>query len=252
MIRTGVMTMTIPSIIGRLLEELSWTGKQIVSYRGGGRGFENVLSTEVLQALYFLPRSAFLARVVRAFRGGSPATHTEFQAEAEQADFVVLPGGGMYLHGDNIPKVEVQPDAIITTPSVYCLVEAKRIRSSSFQRRQLAREFLMAHQFAAKRRPMLALLLSSPPPVRVQGRGRLSIRDAIATALPEVFSPGSDLTTWESRIEETVVWLTWAELAEQIRLAQASFTSGNPSVDAAIERITSSLLKSIQWHDEVA
>ena len=244
--------MTIPSIIGRLLEELSWTGKQIISYRGGGRGFENVLSTEVLQALHFLPRSTFLTAVVRAFHDGSPATRAAFEAEAEEADFLVLPGGGMYLQTENMPKVEVQPDALITTPSVYCLVEAKRIRSSSFQPRQLAREFVMAQQFAGERRPMLAPLLSAPPPVRVQGRGRLSIRDAIVTALPQIFCPGSDLTTWKARIDETVAWLTWAELAEQMRLAQQKFTSADPSVDAGgINRITGSLLKSIEWHDEV-
>jgi hypothetical protein len=243
--------MTIPSIIGRLLEELSWTGKQIISYRGGGRGFENVLATEVLQALYFLPRSTFLATTARALHDGSLATRSAFAAEAEEAEFLVLPGGGMYLEAANIPKVEVQPDAIITTPRVYCLVEAKRIRSSSFQPRQLAREFLMAHQFAGKRRPLLVLLLSSPPPVRVQGRGRLSIRDSIVAALPEVFSTGTDFTGWVSRIEDTVCWLTWAELAQQIRLTQTSFTSGNPSVDAMVKRITDSLLKSIEWHDEV-
>lgn len=245
------MSTTIRSIIGRLLEELSWSGPQIVSYRGGGRGFENVLSTEVLQALYFLPRSAFLGSVIRAFNGGSSTTRMAFESEAEEADFLVLPGGGMHLHAENIPKVEVQPDAIITTPNVYCLVEAKRIRSSSFQPRQLAREFLMAHQFAGERRPMLALLLSGPPPVRVQGHGRLSIHEAIVTALPQVFCVGADFSSWESRIEETVFWLAWAELAEQIRLAQSRITFADQSVAAAIKRITSSLLKSIEWHDAV-
>src|SRR5439155_26007635 len=87
--------------------------------------------------------------------------------------------------------------------------------------------------------------------VRVQGRGRLSVRDAIVTALPEIFYPGSDLTTWKARIDGTVAWLTWAELAEQIRRAQREFTSADPSVDAAINRITGSLLTSIEWHDEV-
>src|SRR5438094_10643398 len=98
------MNVKIPSIIGRLLEELSWTGKQITSYRGGGRGFENVLSTEVLQALHFLPRSTFLAAVVRAFHDGSPATRAAFGAEAEEAEFLVLPGGGMDLGTENMPR----------------------------------------------------------------------------------------------------------------------------------------------------
>ncbi len=137
----------IPSIIGRLLEELSWTGSLITKYRGGGRGFENVLSTEVLQALDFLPRTAFLGSV--ALHDGAAASRQALRDEAEQADFLVLPGE-MWLQAEDIPKVQIQPDAIISTPHVYCLVEAKRIRSSSFQPRQLAREFVMAAASIAK------------------------------------------------------------------------------------------------------
>lgn len=48
------------TVLGRLLEELSWDGNTIKAYRYGGRGFENVLTAEVFQALYFLPRQAFL------------------------------------------------------------------------------------------------------------------------------------------------------------------------------------------------
>jgi hypothetical protein len=160
------MSLTIPSIIGRLLEELSSTGKQIVSYRGGGRGFENVLSAEVLQALYFLPGSTFLAAFVGALHDGSPGNRTAFEAEAEQADSCSARRTD-YLQAATIPKVQVQPDAIITTPRVYCLIEAKRIRVSSFQPHQLARELLLAHQLAGEQRPMLILLLSEPPPVRM-------------------------------------------------------------------------------------
>ncbi|MBE9020222.1 hypothetical protein IQ272_29640 [Chroococcidiopsidales cyanobacterium LEGE 13417] len=42
------------SVLGRLLEELSWVGSTIGSYRTGGRGLENVLTAEVFQALDFL------------------------------------------------------------------------------------------------------------------------------------------------------------------------------------------------------
>ncbi len=241
-------TSTIPSIIGRLLEELSWTGRLITKYRGGGRGFENVLSTEVLQALDFLPRAAFLGSVVGALHDGAAASRQALRNEAEEADFLVLPGE-MYLQAVDIPKVEIQPDAIITTSHVYCLVETKRIRSSSFQPRQLAREFVMAQRLAAGRHPLLLLLLSSPPPVRVQGRGKLSIRDAILCALPEVFSAGSDTSGLESLIEDTVCWLTWAEVAAQIEAAKQAFASGGSSVDAAVTRLADSVLKSVRWHD---
>jgi hypothetical protein len=50
------------SFIGRLLEEISWQGAQIKGYRGGGVGFENVLTIEIFQALDFLPPLSFLAR----------------------------------------------------------------------------------------------------------------------------------------------------------------------------------------------
>jgi len=243
----STLTPAIPSIIGRLLEELSWTGRLITKYRGGGRGFENVLSAEVLQALDFLPRAAFLGSVVEALHDGAATARQMLKDEAEKAEFLVLPGE-MYLQAEDIPKVEIQPDAIITTPNVYCLVEAKRIRSSSFQPRQLAREFVMARRHADGRHPLLLLLLSSPPPVRVQGRRKLSIRDAILTALPEVFHVGRDISALESLIEETVCWLTWAELAEQIQVAKRSFGSGAPSVDAAVIRLADSVMKSVRWH----
>lgn len=242
----STFTPAIPSIIGRLLEELSWTGRLITKYRGGGRGFENVLSAEVLQALDFLPRARFLGSVIGALHDGAATARQALRDEAEKAEFLVLPGE-MHLQAEDIPKVEIQPDAIITTPKVYCLVEAKRIRSSSFQPRQLAREFVMARRHADGRHPLLLLLLSSPPPVRVQGRGKLSVRDAILAALPDVFHAGSDISALEPLIEETVCWLTWAELAEQIEAAKRSFRSGE-SVDAAVVRLADSVLKSVLWH----
>lgn len=57
------------SALGRLLEELSWVGSSIRGYRSGGRGYENVLTAEVLGALDFMPRSAFLGAVIAAAHG---------------------------------------------------------------------------------------------------------------------------------------------------------------------------------------
>lgn len=237
----------IPSVIGRLIEELSWAGSTIKDLRGGGRGYENVLSAEVLQALDFLPRREFLGSLVDALNGGDSETRHSLRNEVEDANFLVLPGE-MHLQGDRIPKVEVQPDAIIKTPHVRCLVEAKRIRSSQFQPRQLAREFVMAHRDADGRRPMLLLLISNPPPVKVQKRGKLSIRDAIVAALPEVFQPGTDLSEWTELIDTTVSWITWNQLAKVVEAAAARFSSGSPSVDASVRRVANGILQSISWH----
>jgi hypothetical protein len=57
------------SVLGRLLEEISWEGARVRGYRDGGRGRENVLTAEVLGALSYLPRSTFLAAVFRAAHG---------------------------------------------------------------------------------------------------------------------------------------------------------------------------------------
>ena len=56
---------------------------------------------------------------------------------------------------------------------------------SSFQASQLARELALSYQHAAGRMPALVLILKSPPPVRVRGRGRFEIRDAIEPELPK-------------------------------------------------------------------
>jgi len=62
-----------PSPIGRLLEEISWEGNAR-KYRQGGKGFENVLTAEVFQALDFLPRSSFLGRIIATLEGGDSET----------------------------------------------------------------------------------------------------------------------------------------------------------------------------------
>ena len=61
------------SVIGRLLEEISWEGSRVKQYREGGRGMENVLTAEVLLPLTYLPRAPFLAPVLRSAHGASAA-----------------------------------------------------------------------------------------------------------------------------------------------------------------------------------
>ena len=61
------------SVLGRLLEEISWEGSSVSRYRDGGRGRENVLTAEVLAALDFLPRRAFLGAVLGNALGADEA-----------------------------------------------------------------------------------------------------------------------------------------------------------------------------------
>lgn len=237
------------SVIGRLLEEISWTGSQVTAYRGGGRGFENVLTAEVFQALDFLPRTSFLGEVIDCAHG-SAAGRAILRQEIENAEFLLLPGE-MHLTGENIPKVEVQPDVILSTANVYCLVEAKRLRQSSFQWLQLAREFLMAHSSAEGRIPLLLLVLNAPPPVHVQGHGRQSLAAAIIAGLPEVISLPGTTSTWYEKIDQTVTWITWHEIADVVRRQLQIIDGADSSVAATIKRLAESITGSIEWHDHV-
>lgn len=68
------------SIVGKLLEEISW--EKARDYRAGGQGRENVLTAEVLVGLDFLPRTHFLGEVIRAAHGAEKARN-QLAAEAE-------------------------------------------------------------------------------------------------------------------------------------------------------------------------
>ncbi|CAN5706140.1 hypothetical protein BH24ACI5_BH24ACI5_25970 [soil metagenome] len=71
---------------------------------------------------------------------GAPEAVETLASEIENANITLLPGG-LFLSNKPNPIFSVQPDAIIESPTVHCLVEAKRIRpGAKFQREQLARD----------------------------------------------------------------------------------------------------------------
>jgi len=155
------------SVLGRLLDEISWEERNVKRYRQGGRGMENVLSAEVLQALGLLPRGAFLGAVLRGAHGADDA-RARVVAEVEElavtalGDHVVLADGG----------VVVQPDGWLSGPGTLTLIEAKGPKGSPFSPDQLSREYRALNQMAASRVPVMLLVLPTPPPVCVKGRGR--------------------------------------------------------------------------------
>lgn len=236
------------SVLGRLLEELSWVGPQIRRYRQGGRGYENVLTAEALQALDFLPRRAFLGQVIRDSRGADE-TRLLLADEIESATTTLLPDE--LSLGRPEDSVGVQPDALIEGPGVFVLLEAKRIRSSSFQPEQLARELLCTLEEAGDRRPLLWLLLGEEPPVRVEGHGRLSIVDAIGLALPHVLERCDDPHDSDqllSRIDEVVAWTTWHQLQTTVRWALGTYACDDPSTLASVGRLAASVIHAIDRH----
>jgi hypothetical protein len=236
-------------MVGKLLEEVSW--EHATSYRQGGRGRENVLSAEVMMALDFLPRDRFLGAAIRAAKGAERARNVLIN-EIEEAELRFLPGD-MTLAPSRAgnDQLVVQPDAVITSPSSFVLVEAKRVRASSFQPEQLAREYVATMAHAGTRIPLI-LLLGAEPPVLVRGRGRMSLEQAISSELESVLFRAKNeqlaLDGLVERIHDVFCWITWTELSAVIGNQAADFSTTDPSVNASVQRLANSLRSSIAWH----
>jgi hypothetical protein len=233
------------SVVGRLLEEISWEGANVRAYRYGGRGRENVLTAEVLWPLSLLPRDAFLGHVIAAAHGADEA-RAVVTAEAEWAEVVLLPDE--FLVGSG--KVVVQPDATIGSDRIFVLVEAKRIRRSSFQPHQLAREFVTVLREAGDRVPLLLLILGDPPPVAVQRRGRIEIADAIARSLDTVLDCAieDEFPDLDRLIRDHVAWITWTEIEDVVIHQAADFVDAPRGTSGTIARLCESIISAISWH----
>jgi len=237
------------SALGRLLQEVSWEGNAR-HYREGGRGFENVLTAEVFQALDFLPRTAFLGKVVDSASGATPA-RSVLASQVEQAAIGLLPGD-VFLTGEpGRAAVSVQPDAIIEAPGVYCMVEAKRIRRGSFQPDQLAREYVAVVQEAGERQPLLLLVLPTAPPVPIRAHGRMPVHEAIAGWIDAAVECSDlELSSDEllARIDDVVAFTTWGDVSRCVSGGVAAFADADPTVLGSIERMAHAVQSAIEWH----
>ncbi|WP_354146849.1 hypothetical protein [Arthrobacter sp. 754] len=237
------------SIVGKLLEEISW--EKARDYRAGGQGRENVLTAEVLVGLDFLPRTHFLGAVIEAAQGADDARKI-LASEAEELRMNFLPGDFSPGPEGHKAKLVVQPDAILETPRTYTLVEAKRIRYGSFQPEQLAREYVTLMSKAGTATPIL-FLLGVTPPVRVKGNGQLGIAEAVGRFLGPVLDRVGDQTfpsesELMERIPEVFCWLSWPDLDQCVREAANTYVSGHDSGDASVRRISSFIQNAVAWH----
>lgn len=240
------------SVVGRLLAEVSW--EKASKYHNGGLGFENVLTAEALQGLDFLPRRHFLGSVMQAVHGlgvGADAAKEKLVNEAEDAVFRLLPSQNYYLRPSE-ETLNVQPDATIETSGVFVLVEAKRIKSSSFQRGQLAKEYVLAVREARHRLPLLLLVLGQEPPVRVEGRGRLGFAEAVLQDLEAIYERTEGLQVSLDELvrglQSCVAWITWNEVAEAVEGALRRFRCEDTSVRACVDRIAASVVEAVRRH----
>lgn len=239
--------LTNASVIGRLLEEVSWDGQRVRAYRDGGRGRENVLTAEVFSPLSYLPRDQFLGEVLRSAHGAHKAC-LGVASEIEDAHLVLLPDESL-LPGSS---VVVQPDATIDMPGHFVLIEAKRIRRASFQPEQLAREYITLLNEAAGRTPLLLLVLGSPPPVAVKGHGRLDPIEAVTVQLSTVLGRtknyDDDQASLTTRLPDTLAWITWAEIRQIVIRQAGDFADMTNGLDGTIDHLASAVVAAIDWH----
>ena len=232
------------SPVGRLLEEISWEGNAR-PYRHGGRGRENVLTTEAFALLDLLPREAFLGAVLAAAHGADQI-RSQAAAEVEAMTVSVLPGDVHGVHTDGTPTSwSVQPDVRLESWRAAVWVEAKRIRPASFQPHQLARTLHALLTSTDQQDRLLLLVLGSPPPIRIARVGALDIPEAVEHSLTQ-FDGQQDLLAAAAR--EAVAWITWAELGHAVRRATDRLGLLDPSVAASVRRMADGVDRAIAWH----
>lgn len=243
------------SIIGRLVEEISWAGQNVKKYRNGGVGYEIVLTGEILQALDLLPRKKYLSEIIRKSHGRYSKAKSALIEEIEDAQFTFLPGNH-YLKPslDSHQKaLAVQPDAVINTPKVFTLVEAKRLKTSSFMPQQLAREYVITTRNCKDRLPFLLLILGKEPPMRVNGHGRMEIKENILLHLEEVieFAENYPFSFDEAKdmIDDVVSWITWNEIQdivnEQLKIEKEYISLSNY---LSLKRIVDTINYAVKIH----
>ena len=227
------------SAVRRLLDELSWEGNAR-KYRDGGLGLENVLTAEVFQALDFLPRQAFLASVLA---GASGAPLKIDQSDIEQAVVDILPGD---LTRPDL-HIRAQPDVAIDSPGTFIFVEAKRLRPSSFQADQLAKELILVAEHARGRRPALLLVLGAPPPVRVKGHGPLGIEDAVRLGQERISARHGRQVAVPDPLA-TIAWTTWADIGAQVAAALQAYDNADDSTYNAVARVAMTVSDALRVH----
>lgn len=233
------------SPIGRLLEEISWEGNAC-AYRNGGGRRENVLTTEVFALLDVLPRTIFVGAVLAAAHGADDA-RTAAVADVEPMSVEVLPGDTQAALRDGSTSIwAVQPDVRLDSPRTTVWVEAKRIRSSSFQEHQIARTLQAMLSSAAQEVRILLLVLGAPPPVKVQHLGTVGIAESVAHSTAAMDNRDQEMLLTASR--NALAWLTWDELATAVRRAADAYVTADPSTIAAVRRTTTAIERAIKWH----
>ena len=236
------------SVIGRLLEEISWEGASVRGYRLGGRGRENVLTAEIFLPLGYLPRRAFLGEVLRVAHGADEARAAVIR-DIEPAVLTLLPDETV------LPPtgIVVQPDATLVSVSTHVLVEAKRIRASSFSGGATSAGVPGpgSRRWAADAIAACRSRLATP--VRLAGHaGRVALQEAVTLHLGTVYNRVDgvplDLDEMTRRLPETLAWITWSEIQQTVACQAGRCANLDQELASTIRRLSASVTTAIDWH----
>ena len=151
---------------------------------------------------------------------------------AETLSFSVLPGDVRTVGPAGTQSARaVQPDGRLKSDRTAVWLEAKRIRPSSVQERQLARTLAALLSNARDLAPLLLLVLGAPPPVQVQRQGRVRVAEAVEHPLPHL-GPAVDRHRVRDAVE-SVRWITWDEVDRAIADVAAGYANADRSTLAA-------------------
>jgi hypothetical protein len=105
----------------------------------------------------------------------------------------------------------------VTGPSVQLLVEAKGFRKgATFIVEQLPRELLCLQEHNGDRTPLLLLVLTTHPPIRLAGSGRHEVEAGVAVGLESLCAragmTAEDYEALLASIPFCVAWITWSEI----------------------------------------
>ncbi len=245
------------STLERLLSTMSWEGKLVVkAYRNGGKGMENVLTTEAFNILEFLPRKTFWTPIVNALHMENDSTRRTFLKELDSLTFSILPDN-YYLkepvtsHARSMP---VQPDGILETDSLYILLEVKPIKPGPFQRYQMTKEYYLVVREAKRlgKTPLLLFVTGKEPPYTVKQYGKANPVPFIQESISHIYSQtkSNTLTLDEliNQVEDVVTWVTWNEINQAVKLAGDTYENVDQDTYSAVSRLYEEFQAIIKRH----
>ena len=132
-------------------------------------------------------------------------------------------------------------------------MEAKGFRKgATFNVEQLPRELLCLQPHSGNRAPLLLLVLTTHPPIRLAGSGCHEVDAGVAVGLESLCvragMTAEDYEALFASIPLCVAWITWSEIYA-VAMRQKSALSGLPSsVSESLHRTADGVPQAIKWH----